>query len=228
MKIAIIGAGGVSSYLLLPLIKAFKPTELVIVDADILEDRNLDRQLFETDEVGKPKAVAMAERAARSGAPNVRALVEYLDDFTDLGFEPDLILGCADNHMARKAVLEYVDCHPNCIGIVGGNEYFDHEAYIYVRDWRGTERDPRVRFPAIETDRSGSPIGSCTGESAGDAGPQLAVANFGCAAMILHLAHLYLNFAQELKDEENPFSLLPNQLQASLTNIEALNHKHEQ
>lgn len=55
----IIGAGGVASYLLPVLIKTFPIPNLWLRDADKLEERNLDRQLFSPDQIGQFKAEAL-------------------------------------------------------------------------------------------------------------------------------------------------------------------------
>ena len=55
----IIGAGGVASYLLPVLTKTFPCPKLWLRDADKLEEKNLDRQLFRNDQIGQSKAEAL-------------------------------------------------------------------------------------------------------------------------------------------------------------------------
>jgi len=187
----IIGAGGVASYLLPVLLKTFRPAALTLIDKDILEERNLDRQMFDAEYVGKNKAWSLWQTTTMNdemGDDSVNILEDWFTDSTVLLEDVDAIICCADNHEARYAAIK----RANDLGIyayIGGNEYLDSQAYVYHRDWVGTKRDPLVRYPNIATSLEGSPI-NCTGE-AQVASPQLAIANFSCAAKLLHLLWIY-------------------------------------
>ena len=54
----IVGAGGVTSYLLPALLNTFSAT-ITLIDKDELELKNLDRQLFRKSDIGKPIAEAL-------------------------------------------------------------------------------------------------------------------------------------------------------------------------
>ncbi len=190
----IIGAGGVASYLLPVLIKAFKPAALTIIDKDVLEPRNLDRQLFSSAFVGRNKADALLATCGVPETIEVTVLREWFSDSTQLPDGIDAIFCVADNHLARLDAILLAD-RIAIRAYIGGNEYFDNEAYVYDPLWVGTEKDPRVRYPSILTDHDGSPI-NCTG-AAQIATPQLAVANMGCAAKLLHLAWTYERWVPE-------------------------------
>lgn len=185
----IIGTGGVASYLLPVLIKTFKPEAVTLVDKDVLEERNLDRQMFKPSQVGMSKAVALKEAQATHG-PVVRWTVieQWFDESTAVPEGIDAVFSCADNHMARYASMRKAD-ELGCYAYIGGNEYVDSQALVHHRDWRGTERDLLRKYPNIATDEEGSPF-RCTG-AAQEASPQLAMANLHCAAKLLHLAWVY-------------------------------------
>lgn len=177
-KVIIIGAGGVTSYLLPVLHKTFPGTFVHLVDMDMLEERNLDRQQFPETAVGRAKAEVLAEMY-----PNTTSEVKWFDETYDAkGF--DIIISAADNHKARRDVLEVADRY-DLEAILGGNEYFDAEAYRYRPEYKDTDRDPRIYYPDILTSNEGSPL-RCTGELQ-EAFPQLALANVTCATHILHL-----------------------------------------
>jgi molybdopterin/thiamine biosynthesis adenylyltransferase len=186
----IIGAGGVASYLLPVLLKTFKPGKLTIIDKDVLEERNLDRQLFHSDQVGQAKATALLDLTMphpyhENGGC---ALIEWFSDSTVIPDDIDAIICCADNHQARYAAMQRAEM----LGItayIGGNEFFDSQAFVYRSEWKGTPKDPLVRYPSIATDHTGSPF-RCQGE-AQEIFPQLAVANFGCAAKLMQLLWIY-------------------------------------
>lgn len=185
----IIGAGGVASYLLPPLYKAFRPEHITIIDKDELEHRNLDRQLFQISCIGlnKAEALIMTNSNLFEHEPDkeVTIIEEWFSPELVLPEGIDCIICVADNHQARHDALNRADeLQIPCV--IGGNEYFDSEAYIYYPRWKNKLGDPRIRHPELLTpDIHESPL-SCTGV-AQQASPQLAIANFNCAAKILQL-----------------------------------------
>lgn len=200
----IIGAGGVASYLLPVLLKAFKPEQLTLIDKDILEERNLDRQLFHEGQIGRNKADALSETLVRSATQANPAVITveaaWFTASTVIPDSVDAIICVADNHEARRnAIQAAYDKGIRCY--LGGNEYFDSEAYVTWADHAGTPADPRVRYKAIATSTEGSPT-SCQGEEQ-DIHPQLAVANFMCAAKILHLLYAWETYYTGLGFKES-------------------------
>jgi len=67
---------------------------------------------------------------------------------------------------------------------------------------RGTPCDPRVYYPDILTDTTGSPIhaAGCTGE-AQDETPQLVLANMWAAAHMLHLLWYHTEIAKDIPED---------------------------
>lgn len=227
----IIGAGGVASYLLPVLLKTFRPQALTIVDKDILEKRNLDRQMFDASQVGTSKAGALhtlhqktwLEFCKPERGKGFFVLEDWFSDSTVLPDGIDAIICCADNHEARHSAIKraYVlDCH----AYIGGNEYLDSQAYAYHPSWIGTPKDPTVRYPEITTSHEGSPF-RCTGD-AQIASPQLAIANFACAAKLLHLLWLYEVWLPNNRHELDPKTIsgLPYEMFTSLTENSNLHH----
>lgn len=226
---AIIGAGGVASYLLPVLLKTFRPEKLTLIDKDVLEERNLDRQMFPISAVGKNKAEALLlhyidEKDERIG-DTFATIPEWFSDSTELPDDVDVIICCADNHEARHSVLKRAE-DLGIMAYIGGNEYLDSQAYAFKREWVGTKRDPLIRYPNIATDHEGSPF-RCTGE-AQIASPQLAIANFACAAKLLHLLWVYERWLPANRATLTPASidLLPYELFTSLTENSASSHEH--
>jgi len=200
----IIGAGGVASYLLPVLLKAFKPEQLTIYDKDILEERNLDRQMFHEGQVGANKADALVETLIRSSSqadPKMFSVIPaWFTSSTVIPDSVDAIICVADNHEARRnAIQAAYDKGIRCY--LGGNEYFDSEAYVTWADHANTPADPRVRYKAIATSTEGSPT-SCQGEEQ-VIHPQLAIANLMCAAKILHLLYAWETYYTGLGFKES-------------------------
>lgn len=197
LKTIIVGAGGVASYLLPVLTRTFA-CEGIIVDKDILEDRNLDRQLFREDQIGRYKAEALCELY-----PQFYPDCRWFDSSFDVGGY-DAVICVADNHPARKAVMSAVDLAEDygVLAIIGGNEYFDSEAYLYNHAWRGKRLDPRIYYPNLLTDRQGDPI-SCQGTEQ-TIHPQLAIANMRCASMIMDLLWAHRMADESVRTMDGP------------------------
>lgn len=219
----IIGAGGVASYLLPVLLKTFRPQALTIIDKDILEERNLDRQMFDTKQVGVSKAGALHELHQKTWLEFCKpargegffVLEDWFSSTTMLPEGIDAIICVADNHEARKHALERADIL-DINAYIGGNEYVDSQAYVYKPGWRGTPKDPLVRYPNIATDTEGSPL-RCTGD-AQIAHPQLAMANLHCAAKLLHLLWIHERHLPKVQHDLTPeiINSLPYELYTSL------------
>lgn len=206
-KIILVGCGGVGSWLLPALVR--QHDHVVAIDGDRLERKNLDRQLFDENDLDRNKAEALAERYG----------CEHMSQWFSMGMmeigEGDWILVAADNHPARNAALQEADAN-GALVIMAMNETWSAEALFYHRGWRGSERDPRVYYPEIGTVRTGDPRAAavgCTGEAA-QANPQLINANFMAAGLALHLFALWSreakNHPREIR-ELLPYRLISNQ-----------------
>lgn len=195
-NLLIVGAGGVSSYMMEPLLKSFDIESLTIMDGDILEERNLDRQLFNEEDIGEPKAIALSAKYRHAGL-NPLSRVQYLKRVEDISEDYDVILCNVDNHPARRVCLEIADAKDIPV-IMAGNEYFDSQVMLYLGSlWRGGDADPRVNFPEILTDDRGDPT-ACQGEEQ-ELHPQLAIANFSAASLALDMLWRLLVLAPEVQ-----------------------------
>lgn len=228
LNITIVGAGGGASYLLPQLIRMHPINRLTIFDADILEDRNLDRQLFNESCVEQNKAEALAETLGLERYCGQLVLKrEWFTEATIFPEDEDIVFSCVDNHPARRHIMLALDRHffsfkgasgldtptkleENIHGYFMGNEYFDAEAYIYNPAWRNTIMDPRKRHPELLTSNLNDPT-SCQSETVLSAHPQLATANARSADHALHLSYLWdvefpevaQNVADKVTTEQN-------------------------
>jgi hypothetical protein len=218
MKIHLIGCGGVGSYAAPVLAKLGKPSELLLVDGDKLESKNLDRQLFREDQLGMFKAEALA-RLYGCGYENRWFSTGVMEIDMD-----DWLLVAVDNHPARLDALRQCDLS-GCRAIFAANETYSAEAYFYQPDWRNTALDPRSYYPEIITSHAGDPRAAaigCTGESQ-VANRQLATANFMAAALMLQLLTIWKIKSPELEAEAIPH--LPFKLVSNLTRLETFRVK---
>ncbi|GAB6147490.1 HesA/MoeB/ThiF family protein [Stetteria hydrogenophila] len=109
-RVAVVGLGGLGSAVALYLAAA-GVGELVLVDGDVVEVHNLNRQiLYEASDVGLPKAV-LAARRVRALNPGVRvrpvqARIRPGSAGEAIG-DVDVVVDCLDNWEARLALDEY-------------------------------------------------------------------------------------------------------------------------
>ena len=107
-KVAIVGCGGLGGYIIEQLARLGVGT-LRIVDGDVFEESNLNRQLFsDVTVLGQPKtAVSKARIAAVNPDVQVEVLSSYLneDNAADFLRGCDAVVGALDNIYTRR-VLE--------------------------------------------------------------------------------------------------------------------------
>lgn len=158
MRITIIGIGGIGSHLA-DWIACYLDNlqgehTLTLVDGDVFEDRNRERQSFEA--LGN-KAQSVGETLAKRYARvAIHAVAEYLTpenaDFILL--EGEVVFLCVDNHRTRKLASDAAGQLNEIVLISGGNELVDGNAQVYLRrngvDVKPplTMYHPEIAFPA--------------------------------------------------------------------------------
>ncbi len=109
-KILVIGCGGLGSNILNILVRTgFK--NLIIVDYDVVELKNLNRQLYFPDEVGKKKVEVTKQRLLKLNPfLNIVAIDERLDENKLIliikKYNPDIVVEAVDKEWAKKMIFE--------------------------------------------------------------------------------------------------------------------------
>ncbi|MCX6896004.1 MAG: ThiF family adenylyltransferase [Verrucomicrobia bacterium] len=214
----IIGCGGVGSAIVPSFCLLKSPAEVTLIDGDTIERKNLNRQMFDVGQIGMNKAQALA------GRYGCHFIGEWFARGKLRHYRNDWLLCLVDNHRTRLETLEVCDDY-GCQAIFAANEMHSAEAYFYRRAWKGTQRDPRVYYPELTTDRSGDPRAisvGCTGE-AQENNRQLVSANLMAAALAEHLFVLWSMKAPRMDRET--IELLPHKFATNLTKLETYSLK---
>lgn len=160
-KIIIVGAGGTGGNF----IKEFgrylysanirQHVEIIIIDGDQVEKRNLVRQPFLEQDIGKNKAEVMAEILSEvygitcSYDPNY---IEHLSQIVQYEEQDKvlMIVSAVDNHHCRKLLHQYFMTAESCFLFDSANEYSCGEVVVGARLMNQTLHPDRMHyFPEI-------------------------------------------------------------------------------
>jgi hypothetical protein len=195
MTTHLIGCGGVATYFLPPFLRTLRygtklrlrNIRVVLHDGDTVEDRNLQRQNFQREHLDSNKAVALARMFP--WYDNLGTVTRYIDGSFGVA-DGDTIIIAADNHLARRHALAAADRAAGVHVLSAANSTIGAEAWWYdAANDRDTPRDPRLRWPEILTDNTGSPVHAigCDSEERLREVPQTPIANFMAASHLLLL-----------------------------------------
>ena len=132
--ITVVGCGGTGGFVAEGLCRLFQGREatIVLVDHDRVEPHNLLRQNFYPEDVGRFKSQALADRLARAYRRPVGYSVYPFREYDDRpnghcypglpNYGDSLIIGCADNAAARRAMAECLPGDPRRWLIDAGND----------------------------------------------------------------------------------------------------------
>ena len=80
--------------------------KLLLIDPDIVEMKNVGRQLFTPADVGQFKAQVLMRRFNLALGLDAVAIPEALDVDKHLPDRGNLLIGCVDNHLARRELAK--------------------------------------------------------------------------------------------------------------------------
>lgn len=143
LRFVVIGAGGTGSFVIPAVTRLMfelkqqqnKPVEMLIVDPDVVESGNIPRSNFCAAEIGSSKAQTLAKRMALAWGLECHYANELFDVEKHLKVATSdyrtmtVLLGCVDNHFARRDIHSAIDAHrqysasdaPSLWWIDGGN-----------------------------------------------------------------------------------------------------------
>jgi sulfur carrier protein ThiS adenylyltransferase len=108
VHIGIAGAGGLGSNIAMTLVRSgFK--KFIIIDKDIVEPSNLNRQYFFIDELGQPKAETIGKRLQQVN-PDIRVTTKQAllteDNIQDYFADCDIVFEAFDSASCKKMLIE--------------------------------------------------------------------------------------------------------------------------
>ena len=121
-RLVLVGCGGTGSFLAGHIARLLTGSaigetieDVLFVDGDSVESKNVGRQLFSKRDIGKNKAEVLANRYNQAFGLDVYWCPDFLteDNFSEIipgsnRSHPVLILGCLDTAAARKTILDKV------------------------------------------------------------------------------------------------------------------------
>lgn len=140
-KIIVVGCGGTGSHYIKELgrllfgMEKRNKCDLILIDGDYVEEKNLVRQAFLPQDIGYNKAQVMSEILRQSYGIESEFYDKYIDTPSDLDqlVEKDdmvILVGCVDNHQCRKSMHGFYQSRQHCIYMDSANEYSVGEIVI--------------------------------------------------------------------------------------------------
>lgn len=133
--VVVVGVGGTGSALARSIARIiydmnrrglFTP-RFTLIDPDVVEEKNVGRQMFTPADIGQNKAVLLSRRFNLALGLSSTAIPEHFDPEHHPNGFGTLLIGCVDNHQARLALSQaegiWLDCgnHRNSGQVVCGN-----------------------------------------------------------------------------------------------------------
>lgn len=222
MKISlhVIGTGGTGTYFLKEICRFLSSQKnsvnvIHIYDGDTVEEKNLSRQCFDKEDIGRNKASVMNEiLSATYPSLTVYSHPYYIKEETDIrivnnyGYT-NVIVCCVDNHAARVLIEKIFDKQKELVVFDAANEYECGEVvYAYKLDGKVIGPCRSHYFPDILTGDL-RPVTEMSCEELNNVSPQHIFTNM-CAGQ-----HLCAGIANLLNDVVHPGFTMFNSLKLS-------------
>ena len=195
----ILGAGGTGSWLCSFLDKLSLFNDVIVIDGDIVEDKNVLRQNFTHKQVGYSKAEVVAQSNEMSYIhdfiKDTSLFHQVMTEFPE-GTIP-MLVGCLDNNASRKIAHDFMNEVPNGVWLDGGNAERHGQAYIAIREngeWVEEYSSPielDEAFQNFEGDERRPDQISCAEHS--ESAPQNVTANVTSANTLFNIINLFLS-----------------------------------
>lgn len=222
VKIIVLGAGGTGGYVIPHLYRlgyaSEHPTRILVCDGDVVEQKNLIRQNFVEQDIGRNKAQVLSERYAAAFGIECEYRPDFIETLEELSnlTEPDymhypmepqrvILLGCVDNNRSRRLCHRIFQLKRNLIYIDTGNGEHTGQVVCGVRQNGRTLYKPVCSlYPDLLEDEDKFPSELSCAERAVSA-PQSVTANLTAATAVVSFFYDLL-IAGDLKTRYVTFS----------------------
>lgn len=195
--VIVVGAGGIGSCLFQDLCRFLPRTiDLHLMDRDVVEGKNLHRQHFSRQDLGRNKAEALAEKAVVAvGLDRVYFHPHYLTSPAQLAriagqYRQVVLVGAVDNHPARRVMERFVRRSEQpvyCIDCANAERRGEVVAVYGGR--AGVAGSFRSELdPSVLTDDAGDPTAVSCARRLDEGSIQMLYANRKAAIIALELA----------------------------------------
>lgn len=100
--ITVIGAGGIGSHTIMALAR-MGYYNLTVYDMDNVSEHNLNNQGFDIEDIGKNKAIAIADKVSKAIGFKIKAIDKIYDGSDDLS---NIVIAAVDSMAARKNIFQ--------------------------------------------------------------------------------------------------------------------------
>lgn len=222
VKIVVLGAGGTGGYVIPHLYRlgyaSEHPTRIIVCDGDVVEHKNLIRQNFVEQDIGRNKAQVLAARYAAAFGIECEYRPEFMETQEELHTltEPDrvpypmepqrvILLGCVDNNKSRQLCHRVFEQKRDLIYIDAGNGEHTGQVVCGIRQHGRTLYKPVCSlYPDLLEDEDKFPSELSCAERAVSA-PQSVTANLTAATAVVSFLYDLL-IAGDLKTRYVTFS----------------------
>lgn len=211
-RVVAIGLGGIWCRLApnlaeLSLFTDGAPRSMTLIDGDTVEERNIARQGFARNDVGRKKADIWADRMSRRyPGLSIRAEGVFAVPDNAAALVPDrsIVVMSVDNHSTRLTLSRHLRTLENAVLISGGNELWDGNVQIFARSEGAAmtqaleEVHPEIKEPK---DRNPGEM-SCLERLDQKGGEQILVTNLMVAAHMAAMFYDILAHWSEWREKE--------------------------
>lgn len=137
------GTGGLLTPKLAKMLVGINNADLWLMDGDIVDTGNLERQPYQCFNIDEKKAISLSRKINSCYKLNVYEYSEYLIDkeISNIVFAEDyervIILGCVDNHSTRALLEKEHITIKNSLYIDSANGFDDGSIFISFNDYKG-------------------------------------------------------------------------------------------
>jgi PRTRC genetic system ThiF family protein len=118
--------------------------KVVFIDPDVVEEKNVGRQMFSAGDIGQNKSRVLARRFNQALGLEIEAINQPLDVQQHIERHGNLVIGCVDNHLARCELAK-----AESIWLDAGNHFDSGQVCI----GNSPDRDTLLRH--LEGDQNG-------------------------------------------------------------------------